>query len=198
MIYVRWTLFLVFWSTVAGFLLYTLPRQDVIRVTGIETKLQNVSSYPIFWATGDVAAPQTAQRDVFFVYGVTPDGETKVYRNEDTGWGWPPFFKFDSGDDQADFAAVVSEANDPRWVSLRHYGWRMVIFSSYPNTLSVQEVASPDVRIIPWMNIVILLSLAAIYWALRVRWVRFRRNRLDPVLKSVEDWFAGISHRWRN
>jgi len=31
--------------------------------------------------------------------------------------------------------------------------------------------------------------LTAIFWALRVRWVRFRSKRIDPVLEDVEEAF---------
>jgi len=45
------------------------------------------------------------------------------------------------------------------------------------------------VRIIPWVSGVILLVLLAIFWAVRVRWLRFRAARIDPVLEDIEDGF---------
>lgn len=55
--------------------------------------------------------------------------------------------------------------------------------------LKLKPVASPDVRVIPWASIIILVVLAAIFWAVRVRWVRFRARRLDPVFDEVGDSF---------
>ena len=51
-------------------------------------------------------------------------------------------------------------------------------------------VEGPDVSFIPWMNIIILTIFAAIFWSIRVRWVRFRRARIDPVIEDVGDSIA--------
>ena len=55
--------------------------------------------------------------------------------------------------------------------------------------MEIWPVEGPEVRIIPWFNIVVLTLLTAIFWALRVRWVRFRSKRIDPVLEDVEEAF---------
>ena len=34
-----------------------------------------------------------------------------------------------------------------------------------------------------------ILTLAAVFWAIRVRWVRFRRARIDPTLEDIQDSF---------
>lgn len=44
-------------------------------------------------------------------------------------------------------------------------------------------------RIIPWLNIVILTLLAAAFYAIWVRWRRFRRARIDPVLEDIGEGF---------
>jgi hypothetical protein len=73
-------------------------------------------------------------------------------------------------------------------VVVRHYGWRNEFLSIYPNAVSVWAVDGPDVRIIPWFKIVFLTVLAALFWAIRVRWMRFRKRRIEP---KVDEWTDG-------
>jgi hypothetical protein len=68
-----------------------------------------------------------------------------------------------------------------------HYGWRNEFLSIFPNAIFIKHVEGPDVRIIPWFNIVFLTVFFALVWALWVRWRRFREARIDPMLESVED-----------
>jgi hypothetical protein len=188
MAYVKWTIIVVFWVIVAGFLHYTLPQHDIVRITDTYEKRVDPGDNSLFWAKADVGSDGTMpNRDVFFIQTSTPDGNIIVYRNEDTGWGWPPYFKFDTSNLYAEATDLKSTAADPRWVSVRHYGWRSEFISIFPNALSVREVEGPDVRIIPWLNILILTGLAALFWAIRVRWKRFQAKRIDPMIESVED-----------
>jgi hypothetical protein len=53
--------------------------------------------------------------------------------------------------------------------------------------VGVKAVAGPDVRIIPWVNIIILTLFAAVAWAVYVRWRRFREARIDPVLEDMNE-----------
>lgn len=194
MTYIRWFLFLLFWTVVAGFLHYTLPQHDVVRVIDTEVRRTDVSQFSMFWASADQSSGALSNRDVFFVQSALSGGGEMVYRNEDTGWGWPPYFKFNTASLQAELADLRSTRDAPIWVAVRHYGWRSELLSIYPNILSAREVASPDERIIPWMNIIILTSLAALYWAIRVRWLRFRRNRIDPVVEDIGDSVDNARH----
>ena len=70
---------------------------------------------------------------------------------------------------------------------IRHYGWRNEFLSIYPNAIKIWRVDSPDVTIIPWINIIILTLLTAFFWAIWVRWRRFREARIDPVLEDIGD-----------
>jgi hypothetical protein len=72
-------------------------------------------------------------------------------------------------------------------VVIRHYGWRNEFISIFPNAVSVRPIADPDTRLIPWFNIIFLTVLAAIFWAIWVRWRRFRQARIDPVLEDIGD-----------
>lgn len=188
MAYVKWTIIIAFWVIVAAFLHYTLPQNDIVRITDTYEKRVDPGENSWFWAQADVGSDGTLPtRDVFFIQTVDVDGGIMVYRNEDTGWGWPPYFKFDTSNLYAEASDMKSTADDPRWIAVRHYGWRNEFISIFPNAVSVKEVDSPDTRIIPWTNIVILTVLFALFWAIRVRWKRFQAKRIDPVVQRVED-----------
>ncbi|WP_397541869.1 DUF1523 family protein [Roseovarius salis] len=188
MVYVKWGFILLFWLLVAAFLHYTLPQKDIVRITDTYQKRVDFGENSIFWASPHSGmAEGTANRDVFFIQTVMPDDEVMVYRNEDTGWGWPPYFKFDTSNLQAEAANLRSTAAEPDWVAIRHYGWRNEFLSIFPNAVSVWPVSGPDVRMIPWFNIIVLTVLFAVFWAIRVRWKRFREKRLDPFYDDLTD-----------
>ncbi|MBV2359574.1 DUF1523 family protein [Thalassococcus sp. CAU 1522] len=189
--YVKWTLIALFWLFVAAFLHYTLPQTDIARITDTYEKRIDPGENRWFWAQADVGSDiNAANRDVFFIQTRRAKGDVMVYRNEDTGWSWPPYFKFDTSNLQAEAADLKSVAGDPQWVAIKHYGWRNEFISIFPNAVSIRPVAGPDVRIIPWTSIVILVLLAATFWAIWVRWRRFRARRIDPALEQIEDSIA--------
>ncbi len=189
MVYVKWGFILLFWLLVAGFLHYTLPQTDIVRITDTYEKRVDFGENALFWANqGTGEAEGTPNRDVFFIQTVRASGGVMVYRNEDTGWGWPPYFKFDTSNLQAEATDLRSAEENPKWVALRHYGWRNEFMSIYPNAVGLWRVDGPDTRIIPWFNIILLTVLFAIFWAIRVRWKRFRKNRMDP---AIDDWTDG-------
>lgn len=162
--YVLWTFLALLVLFIGGFLSWTLPSRDVVRILGTEIARRNVE------VTNDRGEPTTVSRDVRYIKAVTPDGETRVYRNEDTGW-WPPYFKFDSADLAARADDAVSTSANPRWSVVTHYGWRFSFLSKFPNAISIRPATGPDERLIPWFNIVVvvLLLVLAIYAAAKVR-----------------------------
>ena len=184
--YVKWVFKITFWGFVIAFLHYTLPQYDTARVTDTYAKRVDFGENSIFWASADVGNDGTvANRDVFFIQTVLASGGVMIYRNEDTGWGWPPYFKFDTSNLQAEASDFKSTAETPKWIAVRHYGWRNEFFSIFPNAVSVKAVDGPDVRVIPWMSIGIVVVLFGLYWAIRVRWIRFREQRINPI---VDEW----------
>ncbi len=184
--YVKWTLIALFWLIVGAFLHYTLPQTDIVRITGTYEDRIDISDQSWAWAGSVSTTPGASpERLIFFIQTRRADGDVMVYRNEDTGWGWPPFFKFDTANLQAEAADLVSTADTPRWVAIRHYGWRNEFISIFPNAVSLRPVDGPNVTLIPWMNIVILLVLAALVWAFYVRWKRFWERRVAPTLDRV-------------
>lgn len=190
MAYIRWTLRISFYLIVAGFLHYTLPQHDVVRITDTYNQRVDYGVNSMFWAEGYTGeATGMATRDVFFIQTFRANGKPMIYRNEDTGWGWPPYLKFDTSNLQAEAADLISKKNDEteQWVVIRHYGWRFEALSIFPNAVKLWPVDSPEVRIVNWRSIIVLVLLFAAFWALRVRWIRFRKKRIDPVIDEVEE-----------
>lgn len=188
MYYFRWTVTILFWLLVGGFLHYTLPNHDIVRVVNTEVRRVDFGENSIFWANPGVGdAEATVDRDVFFIDTIRENGRPRVYRNEDTGWGWPPYFKLDSSNLQAEASDVVSSSEDPKWVSVRHYGWRIELLSVFPNAVAIKPVPGPDYRVINWFNIIFLTVLGFVVIGLWRRWNRFREARIDPVVEDLTD-----------
>lgn len=126
---------------------YALPQVDVVRAVGVEIKRLDVQK------TGE---EQPRTRDVYQLQMETLDGKPRVYRNEDNFI----YLKFDSADLQAQ---VQSFAADKQIVALRHYGWRVTLFSAFPNALKVWPVEE-GYRHIPVFNTVVILALGALFF----------------------------------
>jgi hypothetical protein len=197
MTYLKWIFRAVVLLVVSGFLHYTLPQHDIVRITNTYNRLTTVGTENA-WA---YAAPDTGTaessvtRDIRFIEAVFPDERVIVYRNEDTGWVWPPYFKYDSSNLQAEGTNLKSEKQAPRWVSVTHYGWRFPLLSIYPNAVNMYEVESPDVRIIPWVNIVVLTSLAVGLFMLRRMWMQFRERMIEPAMAEASETWDGVEAR---
>ena len=185
----KWGSVAIFWGAIGLFLHYSLPQRDIVYVTGVEVKREDYRDGLFFGTSPDnVGAAPALTRDVRFIDTVRSNGGVMVYRNEDTGWGWPFYFKFNSADLQAKMRDLASTSDNPKWVAIRHYGWRFQIASLFPNAVGVWEVDGPDAELgWPWFNIVFLTCFVAVTAALLVRWLRFKSRRLDPMVEKVED-----------
>ncbi len=191
MTYLKWGIIIGFWLSVGAFFHYTLPQRDVVRIVNTYEERQDLSDWTrLFWSIPDDQSESLVNRDVQFIQAVTPDGEARVYRNEDTGWNWPPYFKFDTANLYTEANDAISTKDAPQWYAVTHYGWRNIYWSVFPNAVGIKAVSGPDASFIPWVNIIILTIFFAIVWAVWVRWRRFRRARIDPVLEDVGGSFA--------
>ncbi len=191
MAYIKWAFRILVFMLGFAFFHYTLAQHDVVRIVNTYEERQELNDWTrMFWSKPDSQSANLQNRDVQFIQAVRPNGEAIVYRNEDTGWSWPPYFKFDTANLYTDANDAISTKDAPEWVAVRHYGWRNQYLSIFPNAVSIKPVAGPDVSFVPWWNIVIFVVLFAIFWAVRVRWVRFREARIDPVLDDVSDGLA--------
>lgn len=185
--FIKWLLTITALVFGVLFLHYTLPQRDIVRVTGTEIIRKDFSGISrLFYAQADSGDAEGTNRDLRLINTVRENGRVSVYRNEDTGFGWPPYFKLDSSNLHAEAADATSTKAAPEWVIVRHYGWRSPWLSIYPNAVSIKPIADPNVRLIPWFNIIFLLIVFAIFWAIFVRVRRFWRARVDPVLDNID------------
>jgi hypothetical protein len=190
--YVKWTFFSIIAVLLFSFFHYTLPQHEVVRIVGTENRRIDFGENSFFWASPDVGTSVDKNRDVFFIQTLRADNNPMVYRNEDTGWGWPPYFKLDSSNLQAQAQSMVSTAATPQWAEITHYGWRNEFLTIFPNAISIRAVEGPDVRIIPWFNILFFVVLAGVLFLLWRMWAQFRERTIDPTLESISDTFDEI------
>ncbi len=186
---------------IGGFLHYVLPQHDIVKVISTEVIRTDFTSLNrIFYAQSDSGTAELQTRDLrlintekkkTFLLGFVPRDSTKVmvFRNEDTGWIWPPYFKFDSADLQAkaQSAANNSATGTAQWAVMTHYGWRNKYLSIYPNAISIRNLDNPDVTIIPWFNIFFFIFLGVSWAFLRAMWRQFRQRTIDPTLEDMSD-----------
>lgn len=186
--YVKWTLIALIVLFVGGFFHYTLPQHDIVRIVNTYQERQDISGWTsIFWQGPDNGTATMQSRDVQFIQAVRPSGKTIVYRNEDTGWGWPPYFKFDTANLATEASDAISTKNAPAWVSVTHYGWRSQVLSIFPNAVGIKPVSGPDTTIIPWANIIILTLIAVFLITIYRMWQQFRERTIEPLVEDVED-----------
>ncbi|MBT9384193.1 DUF1523 family protein [Pseudooceanicola sp. CBS1P-1] len=193
--YVKWAVRIIVVLVLAAFFDYTLPQHDVVRVTDTFEKRIDFGDNSIFWSnSGAGNASNATNRDVFFIQTIRANGKPLVFRNEDTGWGWPPYFKFNTNNLQTEAADLKSTSDNPKWVRVTHYGWRNEFLSIFPNAVRVKQVSGPDDVGLPWFNTIVIVLFIALAWAIRVRVLRFWDRRIDPMMEDVGDGlYAGRS-----
>ena len=147
-------------AAVALFLFHNLPRTAVVQISGTDVKRVDRESGEVVGpkAVDDPGRINRQTYDVRFINSVARNGKTMVFRNEDTGWGWPPYFKFNSADLTAQAQAFASVPDKP-WVLVKYYGWRIRIFSMFPNAISLRTV-DRDYDHFPLFNVVFVVLLA--------------------------------------
>lgn len=180
---------------------YVLPQHDVVQITATDTRRTDFGTINHwFYAQPDSGAATLDNRDVLyifsdkkktFLFGLIPRDAIgpSVYRNEDTGWIWPPYFKFDSSNLQAQAASAARRTDDSdggNWSIVTHYGWRIPFLSIFPNAVAIEPATGPDQRIIPWFNIVFFILLIIGYFFVRAMWMQLRERSIDPLVDSAE------------
>lgn len=166
---------------VLAFLDYVRPKTDVVYVTNAYNRLVEPGELRGVRALNESTTTTTGQArlgaDVFFIDAVRRDGEVRVYRNEDTGFGLPLYFKFDSASLNGEAQNAISTQGDPRWHAVRYYGWRIPYLSLFPNAIKMWPVADPNARIIPWVSIGVGMFLILLAWFIIARIRRLFRQR---------------------
>jgi hypothetical protein len=189
------------------FMDYTLPAYTLIHVTDTDTRRMDEDGNFI-----PKSQPTTgATRDVAFIYGkyahVENDpvtGEQKVVVeekrdwssiNEDTGWGYPFYFKFDTADLQANAAYLKGKA-----AFAKTYGYRFQFWSWFSNTLDLVKW-EPGMWILNWLRIVGMTFFAmAVLGAWFVchmvrRWVL---GRIDAAAEAARIQAEAIANQMGN
>ncbi len=164
---------------------YYLPQRDIVKIVDTDVKRMDISKGSPFWDSPDIGTNDEATRDVRFISTVRANGKTRVYRNEDTGWSFPFYMKFDSSDLSAKAQDMANK--EGQWVAVTHYGWRIKMFSIWPNATKVKPVSGPDAVLIPWFNIVFLSLLAFVFINIWLTLRKFKKKRIDPIADKIGD-----------
>lgn len=196
--YLKWGSIAILIALMFSLFHYNLPQRDIVRILDTYEKRMDVSGNALFWAKQDSGTLAQDTRDVRFIDTEFPDGSVMVFRNEDTGLGWPFYFKFDSSDVGAQAKQLTSSKDEPIWVAVRHYGWRNTYFTIFPNATSLKQVSGPDVRLIPVFNIVFFILFSLIMLGIYRLLQRFKRRRIDPVVEDISDVWDGVEDRASN
>jgi hypothetical protein len=191
--WVKWIVTIVLLIAIVGLFHYVLPQRDIVRVIDAYEKRQDFGINSIFWANPDAGTSAQPSRDVRFIDTIMPDGSVMVFRNEDTSFSWPFYFKFDSSNLNAQAKELVSTKENPTWVAIRHYGWRNEFMTIYPNATSLKIVDGPDTPLIPWFNITFFIVFGFIGLGIFRLLQRFKRRRIDPVLEDIEEALDGAN-----
>jgi hypothetical protein len=182
---IKWGLRIIVLIFVGLFLHYELPQRDIVQITNTYNRLTAVGANALFYGSPDVGTGEGDQRDIRFIEARFENGRVIIYRNEDTGWVWPPYFKYDSSNLQAEAGNLKSTEASPKWAVVTHYGWRLPWMSIYPNAVAVRAASGPDESLFPWLNLIILGALAAIWYLLWRMWAQFRERTLDPIFAGA-------------
>lgn len=189
--YAKWTVLGLLALILFLFLNYTLPSHMVVRVVGATSQRIDMGENRFFFAAPDVGTQGSNSsgqgRDIKFIQTVKPNGAPMVFRNEDTGWGWPPYFKFDTFNLQTKASEFISTAEAPKWVMVTYYGWRSPFLTIFPNAVQLRQVSGPDASVFPWASVIVLGLLLVLVLLVRRVWRRFRRRSIDPVMEDVSD-----------
>jgi amino acid transporter len=159
----------------ALFLHKNLIRTEVVQVSGTDVRRTDESK-----SAAERVKNKSATSDIRFINTLSGKGKVMVFRNEDTGWGWPPYFKFNSADLAAEAQAFSNQDPKP-WVLVKYYGWRIQMFSMFPNALSLKEVQKGYSHF-PLFNIIVISILILLAFLARRKvnklfdWARGRKK----------------------
>lgn len=150
-----------------SFAAFYLPSTEKVYLTGTEIKRLDSKDGSLL-------------HDVRYLQARKLDGENVVFKNEDTRWGFPFYFKFDAADMSSEAASIVH--NDPDAVVLvTYYGVRSRVLDLYPNAVSIRKVPKEYVHV-PVFNIVFVVVLIALCLAM---FFLLRRQ-----LRRLGEWWA--------
>lgn len=125
---------IIFAAASAIFFSYYLPSSTIGKVNGSEVKRVD--------AQGPISKTNPANgnlHDVHYLYIQDSKGASISYRNEDTRWGFPWYFKFNSNDLQA---RAQSTNKDDQLAIIIYYGWHSNMLNQFRNIITLKPTAS--------------------------------------------------------
>ncbi|MFP6030353.1 DUF1523 family protein [Helicobacter pylori] len=133
---------------------YCMPHYSTAVISGVEVKRMNENEN----TPNNNKEVKTLARDVYFVQTYDPKDQKSVtvYRNEDTRFGFPFYFKFNSADISALAQSLVNQQ-----VEVQYYGWRINLFNMFPNVIflkPLKESADISKPIFSWILYALLLG----------------------------------------
>jgi hypothetical protein len=141
---------------------YSFPHYDSVFITGGDVKRMDKDG--IIDAKNPADGPT---RDVYFIYTKSPQNPDKVmaYRNEDTAWGFPFYFKFNSADVQAKAQGFT---NSDRNVTIKYYGYRISMLNEFRNVISLKESGTDTSWPIASYVLYFILFISLIIWVRKI------------------------------
>ncbi|MGN8460439.1 DUF1523 family protein [Helicobacter pylori] len=132
---------------------YCMPHYSTAVISGVEVKRMNENEN-----TPNNKEVKTLARDVYFVQTYDPKDQKSVtvYRNEDTRFGFPFYFKFNSADISALAQSLVNQQ-----VEVQYYGWRINLFNMFPNVIflkPLKEGTEMSKPVFSWILYALLLA----------------------------------------
>jgi len=158
---------------IALFFHYNLPRTAIVQIAGTDIKrVDNPKEIKVEQTkTDEQIKIEPHTKDVRFINSVSRKDKPMVFINQDTGWGWPPYFKFNSADLTAEAQAFVADQSKP-WVLVKYYGWRFTLFSMFPNVLNLKQV-DRNYTHIPLFNIIFIILVFVLIFVIRINFKKF-------------------------
>lgn len=156
---------------IAGLLAWVLPQHRVVYVQGTEVRRGDGRTLQ---AEGVPPRVEPGQ-DVYYLHTTNLDRtEVHVFRNEDTGFGFPWYFKMDSAEVQGR-AQLLARKQD-QMALVTYYGWRIPVLQLFPNAVDIEAWDRPD-EPLPVFNLTFLALLALLAGGAAWRYRRWRRAR---------------------
>jgi amino acid transporter len=165
-----WLILLFALAGVCSCAAFFLPSTEKVRLAGTEIKRLD-------------AKDGTPLHDVRYIQAQKIDGSSLVFRNEDTRWGFPFYFKFDSAD-LAGEAQNIVKSQPEAVILVTYYGFRSQVLDLYPNIVSLKAVDSAYVHV-PIFNIVFCL---VVFGLIIFVFVKMRRT-----IGRTQAWWASRS-----
>lgn len=158
---------------IAALLAWVLPQHRLVYVQGTEVRREDGSTVQ----ARDMPPRLLPGRDIYYIHTANPDRtDVHVFRNEDTGFSFPWYFKMDAAEVQGR-AQLLARKQD-QLALVTYYGWRIPVLQLFPNAVDIQAWDRPE-EPLPLFNLTFLTLLGLVAGSITWRLRRWRRARAD-------------------